>query len=380
MRVAIFTDTFYPDINGVSRTLTYFTKYLESQGIVYKVFAPDSRSGEYVSEHIRRFKSFSLFLYPECRFAFPNVRTIKSELEAFAPDIIHIATPFNMGLCGLYLSKKLNIPAVGSYHTNFDHYLKFYNLSFLSASLWKYMKWFHKPLKKVFVPSYETIWQLKRRGFRNTVLCPAGVDCTLYHPGHDQDSVRQKYGLSKRFTLSFVGRLAPEKDVHTLMAIANSIPADLNEQIEWLIIGDGPLRKELEEKSPANMKFTGYLTGTELAEAYSVSDVFVFPSPTETFGMVVLEALASGTPAVTANSGGVKNIIKTGKTGFTCEPGNSANFTEAIVHLLKNDRLRKRFQGEARMYALEQSWDAIFEEMLWHYQEVTVGREISQHA
>jgi glycosyltransferase involved in cell wall biosynthesis len=380
MRVAIFTDTFSPDINGVSITLSHFTNYLESQGIVYKVFAPYSRSGEYISEHIRRFKSFSLFLYPECRFAFPNVRSIKAELEAFAPDIIHIATPFNMGLCGLYLSKKLNIPAVGSYHTNFDHYLKFYNLSFLSSSLWKYMQWFHKPLRKLFVPSHETIRQLKRRGFRNTVLCPAGVDCTLYQPGYDQDSTRKKYGLSKRFTLSFVARLAPEKDLHTLMNIASSIPAELNEQIDWIIVGDGPMREELEEKAPSNMKFTGYRTGKDLAELYSISDVFVFPSPTETFGMVVLEALASGTAAVTANSGGVKNIIKSGKTGFTCEPGNVSAFTEAIVHLLKNDHLRKKFQAEARLYALEQSWEVIFEEMLWHYRDATVGNDISKFA
>jgi glycosyltransferase involved in cell wall biosynthesis len=380
MRIAIFTDTYFPDINGVSSTLIHFTNHLESQGIVYKVFAPASRSGEYISEHIRRFKSFSLFLYPECRFALPNVRSLKSELEDFAPDIIHIATPFNMGLCGLYLSKKLNLPIVGSYHTNFDHYLKYYNLSFLSSSLWKYMKWFHKPLKKIFVPSYETIGQLKRRGFRNTVLCPAGVDCTLYRPDYDQHSARKKYGLSRKFTLSFVGRLAPEKDLHTLMAIAHAIPAELTGQIDWLIIGDGPLRAELEEQAPANMKFTGYLTGSDLAEAYSVSDLFVFPSPTETFGMVVLEALASGTPAVAANSGGVKNIIKTGKTGFTCEPGNVAAFTEAIVHLLKNDRLRIKFQAEARMYALEQSWDAIFQNMLWHYQDISDTKESSQHA
>lgn len=380
MRVAIFTDTFSPDINGVSITLTHFTEYLESQGIVYKVFAPDSRSGEYISEHIRRFKSFSLFLYPECRFAFPNVRSIKSDLEAFAPDIIHIATPFNMGLCGLYLSKKLNIPSVGSYHTNFDHYLKFYNLSFLSSSLWKYMKWFHKPLKKVFVPSHETIRQLKRRGFRNTVLCPAGVDCTLYHPSYDHGCVRKKYSLSRRYTLSFVGRLAPEKDLHTLMNIASSIPAELNEHIDWLIVGDGPMKEELEAKALPNMKFTGYLTGKDLAEIYSLSDVFVFPSPTETFGMVVLEALASGTPAVAANSGGVKNIIKTGKTGFTCEPGNEEAFKEAIVHLLTNDRLRKKFRAEARLYAMEQSWEAIFAEMLWHFREVVEEEGITQYA
>src|ERR1700674_3474181 len=120
MKIAIFTDTFFPDINGVARTLKQFTNYLDEQNIPYKVFAPDSRSTEYVSEHIRQFKSFPFFLYPECRLAFPNLLRIKSELQDFSPDIIHVATPFNVGICGVYLAKKLNIPLVGSYHTNFD--------------------------------------------------------------------------------------------------------------------------------------------------------------------------------------------------------------------------------------------------------------------
>ncbi|MGZ4161429.1 MAG: glycosyltransferase, partial [Neobacillus sp.] len=153
MRIAIFTDTFHPDINGVARTLKQFTAYLEDQNIAYKIFAPDSHSNEYVSTHIHRFKSFSFFLYPECRLAFPNLLRIRSELQDFSPDIIHVVTPFNIGFAGVYLAKKLNIPLVGSYHTNFDYYLQFYDLQFLSKILWKYMSWFHRPCKKLFVPS-----------------------------------------------------------------------------------------------------------------------------------------------------------------------------------------------------------------------------------
>lgn len=107
MRIAIFTETFHPEINGVARTLKQFTSYLDDQNIVYKVLAPDSHSKEYVSNQIRRFKSFSFFLYPECRLAFPNLFRIKSELQQFSPDIIHVTTPFNIGLCGVYLAKKL---------------------------------------------------------------------------------------------------------------------------------------------------------------------------------------------------------------------------------------------------------------------------------
>ncbi|MFF2447887.1 glycosyltransferase family 4 protein [Neobacillus sp. NPDC058068] len=382
MKIAIFTDTFYPDINGVARTLKHFTNYLEKQHITFKVFAPDSNShsNEYISSYICRFKSWSLFFYPECRLAFPNLFRIKAELEAFSPDIIHVATPFNMGLCGIYLAKKLSIPLVGSYHTDFNYYLKFYNLQFLSKILWKYMKWFHKPFKKLFVPSQETYTQLHRRGFTNLEIWPHGVDCQHFHPYYDKQLIREQHGITKKHLLTFVGRLAPEKDVKTLLDVAKSLPAEVNEQVQWLVVGDGPLREELEATSPANMTFTGYQTGIELAEIYSASDLFVFPSPTETFGNVVIEALASGTPAITANSGGVKNIIQPGVTGYLCETGNAAEFADAILKLLENDSLLIHFGQEGRDYALTQNWDTIFDHLLWHYQSVFEETSIQKFA
>ncbi|GHI01135.1 glycosyltransferase family 4 protein [Neobacillus kokaensis] len=380
MKIAIFTDTYYPDINGVARTLKHFTSYLEKQNISYKVFAPNSDSTEYISSNIRRFKSWSFFLYPECRLALPNMFQLKAELEAFSPDIIHVATPFNMGLCGIYLAKKLAIPLVASYHTDFDHYLQFYELQLLSHILWKYMKWFHKPCKKIFVPSHETLTQLTLHGFANLEIWPHGVDCELFHPYYGNEAIRKQHGVSRKYVLTFVGRLAPEKDIKTLMAVANALPAEINEQVQWLIVGDGPLKAEMEAQSPANMTFTGYLTGEALAEIYSASDLFVFPSPTETFGNVVIEALASGTPAITANSGGVKNIIKHGVTGFLCETGNAVEFTDAIIKLISNDCLRKKFGSEGRNYALTQNWDTIFDHLLWQYQSVLEGTNFQKFA
>lgn len=370
MKIAIFTDTFYPDINGVAQTLKRFTTYLEDQNITFKIFAPDSSSYEYVSKHIYRFKSFSFFLYPECRLAFPNLLQIKSELEKFSPDLIHVATPFNLGLCGVYFSKKLSIPLVGSFHTDFNHYLQYYDLQFLSKPLWKYMKWFHSPCKKLFVPSYETLGQLKRHGFTNLEIWPRGVDCQLFHPFYNKVTVRKEYNISKKYLLTYVGRLSPEKDVKTLMEIANFMPSDIAEQIQWLVVGDGPLREELQKEAPANMIFTGYLNGEKLAEVYSASDLFVFPSPTETFGNVVLEALASGTPVIAANSGGVKNIIQAGVTGHLCEPRNVDEFTEMIIRLLNHDSLRKQMGMDGRAYALAQKWDQIFSQLIWQYSNV----------
>jgi glycosyltransferase involved in cell wall biosynthesis len=380
MKIAIFTDTFYPDVNGVARTFKRFTDYLDMKQISYKIFAPGSHTDEYASSNIHRFKSLSFFLYPECRLSFPNLLQMKTELQNFSPELIHVATPFNIGLCGSYLAKKMKIPLVGSYHTDFGHYLKYYDLQFLSNSLWKYIKWFYKPCQKLFVPSTETLKQLHQHGFTNLELWPRGVDCQLFHPFYDKKAVRQKYGLSKKFLLTYAGRLAPEKDVDILLKVAGSMPEKINNQIDWLVVGDGPLREDIQKKAPFNMRFTGYLEGESLAEVYSASDLFVFPSPTETFGNVVLEALASGTPVIGANAGGVKNIIKPGVMGDLCSPGNIEQFSGSIQQLLASDSKRLQMGLEGRKYALMQKWDKIFDRILWHYSSIIKEQSEQKYA
>lgn len=372
MKIAFFTDTFSPEINGVARTLKRFTDYLAAQGHTVKVFAPENPSEEYVPSHIHRFKSASFFLYPECRIAFPNYFKIKEELEKFNPDLIHVATPFNLGMMGMYCAKKLNIPIVGSYHTDFDQYLQFYDLTLLSSLLWKYMSWFHRPLEKILVPSPETMHQLTEYGFKNLELWPRGVDCELFHPFYDKLAVRMRYSIRKEYILSYAGRLAPEKSAGALLEIARNMPPQIAEKVHWLIVGDGPMKEQLEKEAPANMTFTGYLKGPQLAEVYSASDLFIFPSATETFGNVVLESLASGTPVVGANAGGVKSIIGDGVTGRLCEPQNIQQFTEAITTLLASDSKRNQMGYEGRNYALTQKWGKIFDDVISHYQQVIV--------
>lgn len=376
MKIAFFTDTFYPDVNGVARTLKRLTDHLEIRGHEYRVFAPESTNDHLFSNHIHRFTSFPFFLYPECRLAFPNLLHTKAELNRFKPDLIHIATPFNVGLCGLHYAKKMNIPIVGSYHTDFDQYLEYYDLQIFSKLLWKYMHWFHRPLEKVFVPSHITKKQLMKQGFTNVHIWGRGVDCQLFNPNYDKWKVRQKYKIKEKYILSYVGRIAPEKDIHTLISIMNELPIEVKHQVHWLIVGDGPLREEMKKQVNANCTFTGYLKGEELAEVYSISDLFVFPSPTETFGNVVLEALASGTPTVGANSGGVQNIIQHHLTGSLCEPKNIHQFIAEITLLLANHFKRIQMGHEARAYALSQTWDSILDGLIKHYKEVITYKSI----
>jgi glycosyltransferase involved in cell wall biosynthesis len=232
------------------------------------------------------------------------------------------------------------------------------------------MLWFHRPLQKVFVPSEETKQQVLHQGFENVRIWSRGVDCQLFHPNYLRREIIQEYQIKEKFILTYVGRLAPEKDVETFMKISHQLPPQLKNKVHFLVVGDGPSKEEMMNGAPGNMTFAGYASGEKLAKIYSGSDLFVFPSPTETFGNVVLEALAAGTPVIGANSGGVKNIIQHGKTGYLCETGSVSSFTGAIETLLTNDALRYQMGMSSRAYALTQTWDSIFEGLLNEYNDV----------
>ncbi|MBM7573488.1 glycosyltransferase family 4 protein [Aquibacillus albus] len=375
MKIAIFTDTYVPDVNGVAKTLQRFTNYLSDQGHEYQVFAPKSTKESKFTSQVHHLTSLPFFMYPDCRFSIPNLFQVKAEILRFQPDLIHIATPFNVGLCGLRYAKKYNIPIVGSYHTDFDKYLSYYNLDILSKPLWKYFHWFHRPMQKIFVPSADTLYTLKQMGFTNLEIWGRGVDTTLFQPTMDNYLIRKKYNIKEKYILNYVGRISPEKNVELLLEINAVLPKHLSDQIRWIIVGDGPSKPELMKQAPANMTFTGYLHGKDLADVYAASDLFVFPSATETFGNVVLEAMASGTPAISANSGGVVTIIKHGKNGFLCDPKHPEQFAITIENTIKNSEILATMSSQARAYAITQTWESTFDKLIAAYDRVLEKEE-----
>ncbi|WP_345241661.1 glycosyltransferase family 1 protein [Pontibacillus salipaludis] len=379
MRVAFFTDTFTPQVNGVAKTLQRFVNYLDDQDVEYIVFAPDGNQQSLNTEQVKGFKSVPFYLYPECRLSLPNLSTIRKQLEAFQPDLIHIATPFNIGFAGLYYGKKLGIPMVGSYHTNFDRYLEYYDLNILSKWIWKYMRWFHAPFRQTFVPSEETKRDLIQRGFQNISIWSRGVDCQLFHPDYDHTAVREMYNIDEPYILTYVGRLAPEKDLDVFLKIAESLPPSLQKQVHWLVAGDGPIACELKSAAPKNMTFTGYVEGEHLARIYATSTLMVFPSSTETFGNVVLESMAAGTPVIGAKAGGVQGIIAHNETGKLCTSGNVVEFIEAITDVLHKESVLKEMGVRARQYAKGCSWTSIFDDLLLQY-EVAIDDTIMSYA
>ena len=371
MRIAIFSDTYAPEINGVARTLSRYTNYLEKEGIAYKLFIPESRTPVPDIPHVQRFASIPFLLYPECRLAIPNPSSIKQILDDFKPTLIHVATPFNLGLYGLHYGKKRNIPIVASYHTHFDDYLDYYHLAFLKKFVRRFMTWFHSSAQKVYVPSLSTKERLIRQNIHHNIeIWGRGVNCSFYSPAKRTNKIRERFQITERNIILYVGRIAPEKDIDIVLETYQALPEELRNDTHLLIVGDGPLHKKLSEKESERMTFAGFMEGEELAEVYASCDMFLFPSSTETFGNVVIEALASGLPVIGARAGGVQHLIEHGETGYLCESRQVDEFIGRTSALLQDKQLRIRLGQQARRYALTLSWDRIFEQLVFSFREV----------
>jgi glycosyltransferase involved in cell wall biosynthesis len=376
LRIALFTDTFYPQVNGVALTLHRLTQHLTHRGIEHQVYVPETSEAALPSDNVYRMLSIPFMFYPECRIALPNIFKIRNQLDTFRPDLIHVATPFNIGLSGLFYGKRHHIPLVASYHTHFDRYLEHYHLQLAGPLFWRYIRWFHQHCVRTFAPSHETLALLNQQGISGLRLWNRGVDCHLFHPGRRHNGVRERYGIQEPLLFLYVGRLAPEKDIHVLTSIMNKLPESLAERIHWLIVGEGPMLNEMKEAGYPRVTYTGYLKGELLAEAYAAADLFIFPSSSETFGNVVLEALASGLPAIGARAGGVQEIIRHGENGLLCTPQDAGDFTKAIIALMDNPNLLRSMGAHGRRYAQTQSWDSIFDALLDNYQQATEEHRI----
>ncbi|MHB1653351.1 MAG: glycosyltransferase family 4 protein [Desulfitobacteriaceae bacterium] len=371
MRVALFTDTFSPQVNGVTTTLNQLVQYWERAGIDFLVFAPRSEEQSPDSDCIRRVPSFPLPLYPECRVPLSRFRKIERQLQEFVPDIIHLVTPFTLGLVGRNLGLKYSIPLVASYHTNFDQYLDYYHLAIFKKMSWAYIAWFHGVCERNFCPSSATKKVLEKYGIGDLEVWSRGIDTSQYSPDFRSLRIRQTYGISKtKLLLLYVGRVAAEKDLDILLESYRSLPADVAEKVHLIVAGDGPFKLKVNLRDYPGVTWTGYLHGRELVEAYASCDLFVFPSSTETFGNVVLEAMASGLPVVAVRAGGVVDIVSDMKTGVLCQARSIESFRDGISFLVNNGELRRQMADLARAEAIKQNWDSIFDGLMESYQTV----------
>jgi glycosyltransferase involved in cell wall biosynthesis len=360
MRVTLVTETYFPQVNGVSRTLGQLVRVLAEAGDTVQLIHPDYGLPP-IGAHHHLVRSVSLPFYKELFLPLPPFGGVRRAIDAFRPDVVHIATEATLGLAALRHVLRRGLPTVSSFHTNFDQYTAHYRVGWTRGAIWRYLRWFHNRTRETYVPSRATIAELEARGFERLVLWPRGVDGTLFRPDRPgRATVRGALGFGpEHVVIGHVSRIAAEKNVGYLADALERVEATRPEA-RLLIVGDGPARPALERRLGAAARFVGYRSGDDLADHYAAADLFAFASKTETFGNVILEAMASGLPVVALRAGGPGDTVRDGRTGLLIEADAPPDrFAAALLRLVDEAGLRRAMAEDARAYALTQTWDAI---------------------
>jgi len=367
MRIALFTETFLPKVDGIVTRLKHTVEHLQRQGDQVLVFCPEGGMTEYKGARIFGVTGFPLPLYPELKMALPRP-AIGEELEAFRPDLVHVVNPAILGLGGIYFAKAANIPLVASYHTHLPKYLAHYGLGMLEGVLWEMLKMAHNQASLNLCTSTAMVEELTSHGIEHCDLWQRGVDTESFHPNLANRAMRDRLsqGHPDDPLLIYVGRLSAEKGIDRIKPVLEAIP-----HARLALVGDGPYREELKTLfADLPVNFVGYLQGADLGSAYASADAFVFPSLTETLGLVVLEAMAAGCPVIAANAGGIPDIVTDGENGFLFDPANNNGAIEATQRLLANQLEREKLRRRARQEAERWGWAAATRQLQDYYRQV----------
>lgn len=365
MKIVIVTETFLPSTDGIVTRLTASIRHYLEEGHEVIVIAPNLGVSQFGEASIRGVPARTLPFYRTKKFALPS-RKVGRLLKECEPDIVHVVNPALLGAAGIYYARKLGIPLLASYHTNIARYLDFYGGGFLSGFLWLYLRMLHNRASVNLCTSRTVRDELTRRKFRNVKVWERGVDNELFHPGRYNASMRERMsqGFPEKKILLYVGRLAAEKEIEKLRDIF-----DATDQFVLVIVGDGPHRGALEKHfAGTDTLFTGFLYDSQLAAAFASSDVFVFPSTTETLGLVLLEAMASGLPVVAARSGPTCEQIKHESTGLLFDPADLDGFVKAVCRF-EDMGLRDAMSVAAYQESLGKGWNEAAEQALDYYRQ-----------
>lgn len=363
MRVAIFSETFLPKWDGIAHTVCRLLEHLEARGHESIMFAPEGAPPKYASTPIIGYPAFACPGYPDLKLTSLGVHLGK-EVAEFAPDVIHAVSPFFLGLAGLLRGRNLGIPLVASYHTDVPGYMEKYGVPLLREPFWLYFRMVHGLADLNLCPSRFTQAELEAHGIQNVEIWSRGVDADLFHPSNRSEAWRDEMPDGDGPILLYVGRLAPEKRIDLIRPVLDDVPGS-----RLAIVGDGPIRSELERLFAGTpTRFLGYLSGASLARAYASSDIFTFPSENETFGNVVLEAMASGLPVVAARRGGPVEHVTDGVNGFLHTPGSVGELSGFVRLLASNGEMAAELSAGAREYATSRTWENVMDGLIEKYE------------
>lgn len=373
MRVALFTETFLPKVDGIVSVMVLLMDHLIRRDVEFMVVAPRISDAlmDYRGHPVVSVPGVRLPLYPELKFGPPNLQTYRA-VRDFDPDIAHFIHPTLVGTGGLMMAKHLSIPTLASFHLDLATMMRFFGVGFLEPLVWWYTRTNFNAADYALAPSRLVQEDMLAHGVRNVGLWRRGVDAEQFHPRYANTEMRARLsdGHLNDAILLYVGRLSSEKQIDKIRHVLQQVPGT-----RLAIVGDGPDRQDLTTHFKGTpTKFMGYLRGEELWSAFASADMFVFPSALETFGLVLIEAMASGLPVVTSRVGGVDDMVQSGVNGYVFNVGDVRGMINGVRAILSDKNKRRVMGRNARLFAETQSWPTMMDELITCYDDLIAGR------
>ncbi len=362
MRLMLITDTYPPDINGVSRSLSTFATGLAELGhtveIVTTLAAGEGGEPDSLKRHV--VMAMPLPGYPGLRIGISTTWQMQAKFEEMKPDVLYVATETPLGIASIRAAAKMGIPVVSGFHTNFQTYLEDYHLPGLEAVAQGMLRSIHNQTARTLTPSTDTAAMLERWGIQNVGVLGRGVDTDLFSPARRSDELRRSWGADEKTPAAiYVGRVAAEKNLPLLMR-AFATFREVHPGAPCVVVGDGPRLKPLQAEHPECI-YTGAKRGTELAECYASGDVFLFPSSSETFGNVVLEAMSSGLATVAYDYAAPRLVIQHGRNGWLSPFEQEDSFLQATREAAANWE-NPALRAAARQAASDYGWKRVIQQ------------------
>ncbi|MCJ8170204.1 glycosyltransferase family 4 protein [Atopomonas sediminilitoris] len=358
LAIALISETFAPEINGVARVLLHLCEGLRQRGHRVQVIRPRQGQEPRRQDDTLLVRGAPIPGYPDLQWGVSAYHRLLRHWRRQRPDVLYVATEGPLGLSAVRAANKLGIPVLSGFHSNFQQYTAHYGLNWLGGLLARYLCWFHNRCQNTLTPSEPQQRLLHRMGIHKVAVLGHGVDATHFNPAQRKQSLREEWGVEQNTpVLLHVGRLAAEKNL-TLLLRSYQALRERGHSPKLVLVGDGPLRSSLERDLPEAI-FTGVLRGQALAEHYASADMFVFPSCSETFGNVLLEAMASGLAIVAIDHAAASLHVQPEHNGLLAQPEDELGFIEHVCTLYESSESRRRLRLNARKHATAQGWPTI---------------------
>jgi glycosyltransferase involved in cell wall biosynthesis len=366
LRIAVVTETWPPEVNGVAVTLAKLVQSLSHRNHDVQLIRPRQTKGDTplrdstLEEVLMR--GMPIPRYPELKLGLPSKKTLVKTWTLRRPDVVHIATEGPLGWSALQAAKVLKLPVTSDFRTNFQSYSKHYGVGWLRKPIVAYLRKFHNATACTMVPTKELMRTLNENGFLNLKVVSRGVDTQLFNMQKRDFKLRASWGADEKTkVLISVGRMAPEKNLEKVLQSYEALRSR-GAPVKLVMVGDGPLRDQFQQKYP-DIIFPGMLVQSDLAVYYASADLFVFPSQTETFGNVTLEALASGIPVLAFDCAAARDWVQPNVNGWLVAENNPAGFVEKAVSLFQQPELLDQVTQSTRHQVVHLDWDQIAEQV-----------------